>query len=87
MLFMSTWLWVNLALGAPFVLAVVGVPLWLVVTRPDAGPHPRRASRERRRHVRARAAAATSGRASRAAAAQPGQQVGPPAPGSPAVRA
>lgn len=35
---MTIWLWVNLALGALFVLAIVGVPLWLVITRPDTGP-------------------------------------------------
>ena len=37
---MMTWLWVNLAAAVPFVLAVAGIPLWLVITRPDAGPQP-----------------------------------------------
>ena len=35
---MSAWLWVNLSLGALFVMAIVGVPLWMVVLRrPDTG--------------------------------------------------
>jgi hypothetical protein len=34
----ATWLWLNLLWGALFVLAVVGVPLWLVIARPDTGP-------------------------------------------------
>jgi hypothetical protein len=38
---MSAWLWVNLALGALFVAAIVGVPLWLVIARPDTGSSPR----------------------------------------------
>lgn len=35
---MALWLWLNLGLGALFVLAIVGVPLWLVITRPDTPP-------------------------------------------------
>jgi hypothetical protein len=35
---MAVWLWLNLGLGALFVLAIVGVPLWLVITRPDTSP-------------------------------------------------
>ena len=35
---MSLWLWVDLSLGALFVLAIVGIPLWIVVKRPDTGP-------------------------------------------------
>ena len=35
---MAVWLWLNLGLGALFVLAIVGVPLWLVITRPDTAP-------------------------------------------------
>jgi hypothetical protein len=34
------WIWLNLLLGALFVLAIVGIPLWLVITRPDTGPKP-----------------------------------------------
>jgi hypothetical protein len=34
---MATWIWLNLCLGTLFVLAVVGIPLWLVIARPDAG--------------------------------------------------
>jgi hypothetical protein len=32
------WLWLNLTLGALFVAAIVGVPLWLVLKRPDRTP-------------------------------------------------
>jgi hypothetical protein len=35
---MSAWLWVNFSLAALFVLAIVGVPLWLVLRRPDTAP-------------------------------------------------
>lgn len=35
---MAMWLWINLGLGALFVMAIVGVPLWLVITRPDTAP-------------------------------------------------
>jgi hypothetical protein len=35
---MSTWILLNFAWGALFVVAVVGVPLWLVIARPDTGP-------------------------------------------------
>ena len=34
------WLWLNATLGAPFAAAVIGVPLWLVLTRPDRAPEP-----------------------------------------------
>jgi hypothetical protein len=34
---MSAWLWVNLSLGALFVMAIVGIPLWMVLKRPDTG--------------------------------------------------
>ena len=44
---MPTWLWLNILWGALFVLAIVGVPLWLVITRPDAGPQETPASRGR----------------------------------------
>jgi hypothetical protein len=44
---MPTWLWLNILWGALFVLAIVGVPLWLVIARPDAGPQDAPASRRR----------------------------------------
>lgn len=37
---MTVWLWLNLALASLFVLAMVGVPLWLVISRPDSGAAP-----------------------------------------------
>jgi hypothetical protein len=44
---MPTWLWLNIFWGALFVLAIVGVPLWLVIARPDAGRQDAPASRGR----------------------------------------
>ena len=35
---MTMWLWVNLGLGSLFVMAIVGVPLWLVIAHPDTAP-------------------------------------------------
>jgi hypothetical protein len=37
---MSTWMWLNICFGALFIAAVVGVPLWMVIARPDTGPRP-----------------------------------------------
>jgi hypothetical protein len=34
------WLWLNLTLGILFAAAIIGVPLWLVLTRPDRVPEP-----------------------------------------------
>ena len=31
---MSVWVLANVSLATPFVLAIVGVPLWLVLRRP-----------------------------------------------------
>ena len=41
---MPTWMWLNICFGALFILAVVGVPLWMVLARPDTGPRPAPAS-------------------------------------------
>ena len=35
-----TWLWLNVPLMVLFAAAVVGIPLWLVLRRPDFGPEP-----------------------------------------------
>lgn len=32
------WLWLNVSVGAAFVLPVVGAPMWLVLRHPDTGP-------------------------------------------------
>jgi hypothetical protein len=32
------WVWLNIPLGALIFLAVAGIPMWLVIKRPDAGP-------------------------------------------------
>ena len=34
------WLWLNIALMAVFFLAVAGIPLWLVIRRPDFAAAP-----------------------------------------------
>ena len=33
------WFWLNIPLAAAFVAAWTGIPLWLVLRHPDAGPH------------------------------------------------
>jgi len=35
-----SWLWLNISLMVLFAAAVVGIPLWLVLRRPDFGPEP-----------------------------------------------
>jgi hypothetical protein len=56
---MTLWLWLNLGLGALFVLVIVGVPLWLVISRPDRATRPadlpgwRQAREARVRHAAA----------------------------------
>ena len=62
---MSMWLWVNLSLGAMFVLAIVGVPLWLVIARPDTGPQSVSAAAWRRQTIRERAASQPAWRPAR----------------------
>jgi hypothetical protein len=32
---MASWLWLNIPLMAVFFLATAGIPLWLVLRRPD----------------------------------------------------
>ena len=34
---MATWLAVNIVLSAMFFAAMVGIPLWMVIKRPDTG--------------------------------------------------
>jgi hypothetical protein len=33
------WFWLNIPLAAAFAAAWMGIPLWLVLKHPDAGPH------------------------------------------------
>jgi hypothetical protein len=33
-----SWFWLNMAPGAVFVLAISGIPLWIVLRHPDRGP-------------------------------------------------
>jgi hypothetical protein len=37
---MTTMLWVNVLLAAAFIALWAGIPLWLVLKRPDARPQP-----------------------------------------------
>jgi hypothetical protein len=34
---MGTWFWINIPLCAVIFSAVVGIPLWMVIRRPDTG--------------------------------------------------
>jgi hypothetical protein len=33
-----SWIWLNIGPGALFFLAMAGIPLWMVIKRPDQGP-------------------------------------------------
>jgi len=35
---MSSIVWENLSLAAAFVIAIVGIPLWVTIRHPDTGP-------------------------------------------------
>ncbi len=35
---MTTMLWINVLLAIPFIALWAGIPLWLVLRRPDAKP-------------------------------------------------
>ena len=35
---MASWLWLNVSLMAVFFLATAGIPLWLVLERPERAP-------------------------------------------------
>lgn len=60
---MTAVVWANVALAIPFLLAFIGVPLWMTFRRPQTGPDHSQA----RTYLRAEAALA------RAAAAAPGR--------------
>ena len=45
---MTTMLWVNVLLAAAFIALWAGIPLWLVLKRPDARPQPAAAGGARR---------------------------------------
>ncbi len=34
---MSTWFWLNIPICAVIFSAMVGIPLWMVIKRPDTG--------------------------------------------------
>jgi hypothetical protein len=37
---MTTMVWINVLLAIPFIALWAGIPLWLVLRRPDARPRP-----------------------------------------------
>ena len=37
---MTTMLWINVLLAIPFIALWAGIPMWLVLRRPDARPRP-----------------------------------------------
>ena len=37
---MTTMVWINVLLAIPFIALWAGVPLWLVLRRPDTRPRP-----------------------------------------------
>ena len=37
---MTTMVWINVLLAVPFIAGWAGIPLWLVLRRPDARPQP-----------------------------------------------
>jgi hypothetical protein len=37
---MTTMVWINVLLAVPFIALWAGIPLWLVLRRPDRQPQP-----------------------------------------------
>ena len=37
---MTTMVWINVLLAIPFIALWAGIPLWLVLRRPDGQPQP-----------------------------------------------
>ena len=37
---MTTMVWINVLLAVPFIALWAGIPLWLVLRRPDTRPQP-----------------------------------------------
>ena len=46
---MTTMVWINVLLAVPFIALWAGIPLWLVLRRPDARPQPAGSLPPRRR--------------------------------------
>jgi hypothetical protein len=67
---MTTMLWVNVLLAAAFIALWAGIPLWLVLKRPDARPQPAAA-----KLAAAKLAAATPAAATPAAREMPATRV------------
>ncbi len=63
---MTTVVWANILLAIPFLIAVIGIPLWMTFKRPQTGPD----HAEARTYLRTRvtlASALTRGAAARRA--------------------
>ncbi len=67
---MMNWVWLNIPLGTAIFAAMVGIPLWLVIKRPDTGPGAAAANQM----ARARAAAAPPAAGSAASRAEPARR-------------
>jgi len=63
---MTAVVWANVALAIPFLIAFIGIPLWMTFRRPQTGPDHSQA----RAYLRAKAALAGAG------AAAPGRITG-----------
>lgn len=48
---MPSWFWLNVPLMAVFFLATAGIPLWLVLKRPDRAPGEQQALAAAREHA------------------------------------
>ena len=61
---MTAVVWANVALAIPFLLAFIGIPLWMTFRRPHTGPgHSQAHAYLRAKAALARASTATPGRA------------------------
>jgi hypothetical protein len=72
------WIWLNMPLGAVIFLAIAGIPLWMVIRRPDTGPDAQAARRAAHRPARVAAYSGT-GSQIRTAAGQHGAEQRRPA--------
>jgi hypothetical protein len=59
---MTAVVWANVLLAIPFLIAFIGVPLWLTFRRPHTGPDHTQA----RTYLRAKSALASAGAPARA---------------------
>ena len=62
---MTTMVWINVLLAVPFIALWAGIPLWLVLRRPDTRPQPAVAAPAREMPAVSSAAGVPVGYASR----------------------